>query len=120
MPSAESDELRQMKGQWSIDRQPPDRRRRHWPLLRLLIVRTPGEKAARVPLGSYEFEKKGIARVDLSDSLSPRHRAHLAAIPCGAPCPLSRRERRRRDALFARSRLRRERSARQFRGCLLL
>src|SRR5262252_6733680 len=67
MPSAESDELRQMKGQWSSDRQQPDRRRRHWPLLRLPIGRTPGEKAARVPLGSYEFEKKGIARVDLGD-----------------------------------------------------
>src|SRR5215471_1377864 len=67
MPSAESDELRQMKGQWSSDRQQPDRRRRHWPLLRLPIGRTPGEKAARVPLGSYEFEKKGIAHVDLSD-----------------------------------------------------
>jgi len=37
-----------MKGQWSIDRQQPDRRRRHWPLLRLPIVRTPGEKAAQV------------------------------------------------------------------------
>jgi inward rectifier potassium channel len=31
------------------------------------IVRSPREKAARVRLGAYEFEKRGISRFDLSD-----------------------------------------------------
>jgi hypothetical protein len=34
---------------------------------RVLIGREPGEDAARVRLGSYEFKKKGISRFDLRD-----------------------------------------------------
>jgi inward rectifier potassium channel len=34
---------------------------------RIRIERVPREKAARVRLGSYEFKKKGISRVDLRD-----------------------------------------------------
>jgi inward rectifier potassium channel len=34
---------------------------------RIPIEREPGEKVARVRLGSYEFKKKGISRFDLRD-----------------------------------------------------
>src|SRR5258708_21800672 len=35
--------------------------------LRISMEREPGEKVARVRLGSYEFKKRGVSRFDLRD-----------------------------------------------------